>query len=567
MDGLDVSGGWSIVDVSSFGHGWSWAISHEHLQVPFLDQVSYLILQLKIVFCIMAMNPVKFTILVLVSPKGIGLNLSKPLHKLLILDLHKYLGDGGVDRWVLYFKDNLIKLPNVILQAFFNFLVDSEEVGVILLSDPVAHEIGDKEPSQIAKRVDGIHNDQSIYVRVDSIDPSIQVFEFLLGRYTMVSVQVVIMARSSTPNARLADRRRWLLVEHTWHFDYSASYGCPNVIGGAQLSKGLLALCLGNRRLCRDVDPFGESLRNATVYRDVDPFGESPRNAIVYRDIDPFGESPRNAIVYRDVDPFGESPRNAIVYRGNVIAHAHGEHGPTRGVDVQYSDNMPPHQARGRARSLTGARGACAAHGARGNRDEGDNDNHHESAIEGEANAFGGNVWVVGGAPPTVISGTEFMQGVFTAIEQGVRNMVVQEMLVPARAVDTRAVIREGVNKTRRITHPKSQREGASGQSEGHFLKKSKRSEEAIKTRGILPRAGARAVTSWKTTYLFSLWTSWSHSATMHTEEEYLGSFGSEESEDSGTDLRCDISSGTVRDSRTTRAIVGGLCRMSHRND
>ncbi|GFY87422.1 hypothetical protein Acr_05g0010610 [Actinidia rufa] len=109
---------------------------------------------------------------------------------------------------------------------------------------------------------------------------------------------------------------------------------------------------------------------------------------------------------------------------------------------------MPSHQARGRARSLMRARGACAAHGARRNRDQGDNDNHHESAIEGEANAFGENVWVVG----------------------------VQEMLVPARAVDTRAVIREGVNETRRITHLKSQREGTSEQSKGHFSKEPKSS-------------------------------------------------------------------------------------------
>ncbi|GFY87683.1 hypothetical protein Acr_05g0013220 [Actinidia rufa] len=105
---------------------------------------------------------------------------------------------------------------------------------------------------------------------------------------------------------------------------------------------------------------------------------------------------------------------------------------------------MPSHQARGRARSLTGARGTCAAYRACGNRDERDNDNHHDSAMEGKANAFGGNVWIIGGAPPTVISGMEFMQGVFTAIEQVVRNTV-QEMLVPARAVDTRAVIRERV--------------------------------------------------------------------------------------------------------------------------
>ena len=51
-----------------------------------------------------------------------------------------------------------------------------------------------------------------------------------------------------------------------------------------------------------------------------------------------------------------------------------------------------------------------------------------------------------------------------------------QEMLVPTRAADTRASIREGLNENRRITHPKSQREGTSVQSEGHFLKKLKSS-------------------------------------------------------------------------------------------
>ncbi|GFZ22031.1 hypothetical protein Acr_29g0011930 [Actinidia rufa] len=129
---------------------------------------------------------------------------------------------------------------------------------------------------------------------------------------------------------------------------------------------------------------------------------------------------------------------------------------------------MSPHQARGRARSLTGACGARVAHGARGDCDERDNDNHHESVMGGRAHAFGGNVWVVGGAPPTVISGTEFKQGVFTVIEQVVRNTV-QEMLVPARVADTRVTIREDLNETRWITHPKSQREG---------------SEEAVETGG-----------------------------------------------------------------------------------
>ena len=65
---------------------------------------------------------------------------------------------------------------------------------------------------------------------------------------------------------------------------------------------------------------------------------------------------------------------------------------------------MPPHQARGCARSLTRVRGA------RRNHDEEEDDNHQESVREGEAKASGGHVWVVGGAPPTVINGAKFMQ-------------------------------------------------------------------------------------------------------------------------------------------------------------
>ncbi|GFS40196.1 hypothetical protein Acr_00g0067070 [Actinidia rufa] len=94
---------------------------------------------------------------------------------------------------------------------------------------------------------------------------------------------------------------------------------------------------------------------------------------------------------------------------------------------------MPPRQARGRARSLTGARGARGARGPRGIREEGDGENHQESVMGG---GVGGNA---GGAPPAVLGGAEFMQGVFTAIEQVVRNTV-QAMQVPAaRATDTRA--------------------------------------------------------------------------------------------------------------------------------
>ncbi|GFS29087.1 hypothetical protein Acr_00g0005280 [Actinidia rufa] len=87
---------------------------------------------------------------------------------------------------------------------------------------------------------------------------------------------------------------------------------------------------------------------------------------------------------------------------------------------------MPPRQARGHARSLTGARGARGIH------EEGDGENHQESVMGGGAR---GNV---GDAPLAVFGGAEFMQGVFTAIEQVVKNTM-QAIQVPARAANTRA--------------------------------------------------------------------------------------------------------------------------------
>ena len=99
---------------------------------------------------------------------------------------------------------------------------------------------------------------------------------------------------------------------------------------------------------------------------------------------------------------------------------------------------MSPCNARGRAKSLTGACGARVARGARGVRDEGDGDNHQESVMGGGANAPRGSAGNVKGVPPAVFGGTKFMQGVFTAIEQVVRN-IVQTIQVPVRAVDSRA--------------------------------------------------------------------------------------------------------------------------------
>ena len=99
---------------------------------------------------------------------------------------------------------------------------------------------------------------------------------------------------------------------------------------------------------------------------------------------------------------------------------------------------MPPRNARGRAKSLTGARGARVACKACGVRDEGDDDNHQESVMGGRASALGGSVENVKGSPPTVLGGAKFMQGVFTTIEQVVRNTI-QTIQVPIRAVDSRA--------------------------------------------------------------------------------------------------------------------------------
>ena len=55
-----------------------------------------------------------------------------------------------------------------------------------------------------------------------------------------------------------------------------------------------------------------------------------------------------------------------------------------------------------------GTHGARVARGARGNSDKGDDDNHQESVMRGGVSALGGNIWVIGGVPPTVISGVEF---------------------------------------------------------------------------------------------------------------------------------------------------------------
>ncbi|GFS46851.1 hypothetical protein Acr_28g0004800 [Actinidia rufa] len=89
-------------------------------------------------------------------------------------------------------------------------------------------------------------------------------------------------------------------------------------------------------------------------------------------------------------------------------------------------------EAISRSRKTRGVDRACGEH------EEGNGENHQESVIGGGADAPEGNVGGVGSAPPTAFGGAEFMQGMFIAIKQVVRNTV-QAMQVPGRATDTRA--------------------------------------------------------------------------------------------------------------------------------
>ena len=67
---------------------------------------------------------------------------------------HHHLNYHFITR-VFHLQNNLIKALEIVFQVLAIFPVDREEVGDILLSDPAAHEIGDKESAQITKRVNG----------------------------------------------------------------------------------------------------------------------------------------------------------------------------------------------------------------------------------------------------------------------------------------------------------------------------------------------------------------------------------------------------------------------------
>ncbi|GFY96875.1 hypothetical protein Acr_11g0011810 [Actinidia rufa] len=100
---------------------------------------------------------------------------------------------------------------------------------------------------------------------------------------------------------------------------------------------------------------------------------------------------------------------------------AHGEHGPTGGINCHTlitCHHATREVARSHLRELVGLV-------------------EHAGLVEimSGVSAPRENV---GGAPPTILGGAKFMQGVFTAIEQVVRNTV-QTMQVQVRTIESRA--------------------------------------------------------------------------------------------------------------------------------
>ena len=98
MDGLGISSSMFVVDISPIRCCSSWGIKYKLLQLPPFDQITYLFLQLETIFRVMAVISVKFTVFVLVSSEWVSRNFFRPFHEFLILDLHKYLSNEGVER-------------------------------------------------------------------------------------------------------------------------------------------------------------------------------------------------------------------------------------------------------------------------------------------------------------------------------------------------------------------------------------------------------------------------------------------------------------------------------------
>ena len=65
----------------------------------------------------------------------------------------------------------------------------------------------------------------------------------------------------------------------------------------------------------------------------------------------------------------------------------------------------------------------------------------------------------------------QFMRG----LRPSIRNKIAENLIkVYSTMISSAAAIEETLNENRKITNPKSQHEGTSAQSKGHFLKNSK---------------------------------------------------------------------------------------------
>ena len=75
--------------------------SKEICHLPLLDEIFYLLLQIKTLVHIMPMVSMEVAILVPIALIGISLHFSQPLQGRIILDLHKHLFKRHVQRRVL----------------------------------------------------------------------------------------------------------------------------------------------------------------------------------------------------------------------------------------------------------------------------------------------------------------------------------------------------------------------------------------------------------------------------------------------------------------------------------
>ncbi|GFS32010.1 hypothetical protein Acr_00g0020380 [Actinidia rufa] len=228
---------------------------------------------------------------------------------------------------------------------------------------------------------------------------------------------------------------------------------------------------------------------------------------------------------------------------------------------------------------------ACGEH------EDGNGQIHQESVMGGGANALGGNV---GGAG---FGGAKFMQGMFTAIEQvafmsteeekekqfmrglrpSVRNKIVRNLIkVYSIIVSSDIAIEETLIETRKILNPKSQHDGTSAQSEGHYSKKPSvstlqqhyRSAPAIPQHhlDIISKEEQSRSDRISPTYAVNLGLE-GHSS-IYVNVVFLSirttSFGSTGSENSGASLCYDISGWTIKDSKIAGVATRYLYSMRY---